>query len=87
MSPNLLFRRLPVTFPPVQAQAQALGTFAQAYLFSQPAVVGMCSRPAVTADPSADTDKHVPSHAGVTPTNRIRNFNCPEQSQNIYIYI
>lgn len=66
MSPNLLFLRLPVTFTPIQAQAQALGTFAQAYLFSQPAVVGMCSRPAVTADPSEDTDK--PRHAGVTPT-------------------
>lgn len=61
MSPNLLFLRLPVTFTPIQAQAQA-------YLFSQPAVVGMCSRPAVTAGPSEETDKHAPSHAGVTPT-------------------
>lgn len=80
MSPNLLFLRLPVTFTPIQAQAQA-------YLFSQPAVVGMCSRPAVTAGPSEDTDKHAPSHAGVTPTsNPHRHFNFPEQSKKkIYI--
>lgn len=56
----------------LQSQAYTLGMDAQADVFSQPAVSGMCSKPPVMASSPEDIDKHIPSHAEITPTEKLK---------------